>query len=1130
MKKRDSYIGKRMMVYLLTGCIVWTGLPSAVMAGEWPDGVSAADMAEFGVDTAEFTADTAGMSGADTAETGADTSEFGTDTADAGLEALFSSEESEESVLPAELFGANNAGDNAEEVSGEEIILGSSPMPTVVENEGVLGSMSIYANGTALIISGSGGGTTIYIDTNRNGTIDHGEQTLKEAGIFSAPENGADLSGCSVYGGSNGNLESDTLLTMTGGKLQEIYGGCKNGILSGSACVNMSGGISSWVIGGGVGSGSTNMAQVKSTEVTISGSAQTEYVYGVGGFAIVEENTKVMMNGGTVTKEICGGGNAFISEVRGNTELIISGGTVKAENGVYFGVYGGSVGGGHIGGNVRLEISGGAIINPGVSGLGADCKADGSSSVVISGGTFAEEVYGAGGNGAECASSSVTISGGQFNAAVFGGANNGGKVSGNTNVTVTGGSFSGSIFGGGFKSSVQGSSKVTIKNTEIQGAVYGGGHSSTVIQNSAIEIYDSKIVGKITAGGYNGTVTGTKSVNIGGKVILPMDTGGICIGGGEGTEYFTIDKDKPLTEDSVITAVLSDDYIPGTPFAKTAVSSNLEQVNITGSGAASKAAYFSEGELSAKDISGTAAFAVNVTVKKDEASWEDSQKKIRLKAATGELYKNGTDLSAGTYDIYDGDTDTGKDVTVIDAAVNHTLDYYTVTFYDGTTAYTTGDFDPQIIVSGKNAAAPQSDPVKSGYVFNGWKTDVGGYFNFTGTAINAKTDLYASWSYYVPSYRPYISTETLLGGAAGAVYEQKLTAGGDTPIIWSIDKGFLPEGLSLSEEGVLSGTPKEAGTFTFTVKAENRSGSDTKELRLVIVEGSVIEGIAITPENAIVNAGGTKQFSAVVTGKYEPDQEVIWSVEGSDNKETLISEDGLLKIAGDEKQDNLTVRAVSAQNKEISAAVSVSVSKAPIIVDVEVSRNRTKAVLASNVSDMEGYDFVIGKDADCIKTKKYMKVNKNILNTATTFTYVDKGTYYAYCHAWRRDADGKKVFGPWSNGFRFQVTSTTPQKPEITKVTVNKDGTVTVAYKKCRNATGYDLVLGSSARKVEGELRPVKYGELVKKVYKGNVVKATFKNVPKGTYYVGLHAYNRTGENRTKVFSMWSGARKIKVS
>ena len=63
--------------------------------------------------------------------------------------------------------------------------------------------------------------------------------------------------------------------------------------------------------------------------------------------------------------------------------------------------------------------------------------------------------------------------------------------------------------------------------------------------------------------------------------------------------------------------------------------------------------------------------------------------------------------------------------------------------------------------------------------------------------------------------------------------------------------------------------------------------------------------------------------------------------------------------------------------------------------------------------------------------------------------------------------------------------------------------------------------------KVNGEKRPTDYGKYVKKV-KGNKVTVTFTNVKAGTYYIGLHAWNRTSEDETKVFSQWSETVKTK--
>jgi hypothetical protein len=83
---------------------------------------------------------------------------------------------------------------------------------------------------------------------------------------------------------------------------------------------------------------------------------------------------------------------------------------------------------------------------------------------------------------------------------------------------------------------------------------------------------------------------------------------------------------------------------------------------------------------------------------------------------------------------------------------------------------------------------------------------------------------------------PIITTNTLPNGTVGTAYSQTtLTAAGDTPITWSIESGALPTGLELSNAaGVISGTPTTAGTFTFTVKATNTVGNNTKSLSITI--------------------------------------------------------------------------------------------------------------------------------------------------------------------------------------------------------------------------------------------------------------------------------------------------------
>ena len=217
-------------------------------------------------------------------------------------------------------------------------------------------------------------------------------------------------------------------------------------------------------------------------------------------------------------------------------------------------------------------------------------------------------------------------------------------------------------------------------------------------------------------------------------------------------------------------------------------------------------------------------------------------------------------------------------------------------------------------------------------------------------------------------------------------------------------------------------------------------------------------------------------------------------------------------------------------SKTVSAVVTDPTEKpgAPMISSVKVVGNKATAILSGDTEGAAGYDYVISTDRDCITNKNYDSISKNQVQTSTTFKYVQQGTYYAYCHAWKRDENGKKVFSDWSSAYPFVVSAITPDAPVITNVTVS-GSTIKVTYKAAANATGYDVVLGTGSKKENGETRPYQYGNHKKLNLKEGTVTATFKNVPKGTWVVGMHAFNRTSEDGKKVFSPWSNLKKATV-
>ena len=295
-----------------------------------------------------------------------------------------------------------------------------------------------------------------------------------------------------------------------------------------------------------------------------------------------------------------------------------------------------------------------------------------------------------------------------------------------------------------------------------------------------------------------------------------------------------------------------------------------------------------------------------------------------------------------------------------------------------------------------------------------------------------------------------------------------------------------------------------------------------------------------------VSVKGIGQYKGSLVNSKVDGSKLTFTIDKKDLKDCSVSVDKNLKLTvmnGNvvEEKENFDVKdngdgtatvSVVDGGKNYTGSVNVEIGGrkvgAPMISNVKVVGNKATVILSDEVEGASGYDYVISTDKDCITNKDYTAVNKNQAKTSTAFKYVDKGTYYAYCHAWTRDANGKKVFGEWSNGFQFSVTATTPDAPVITSVKVS-GSTIKVTYKEAANATGYDVVLGTSSKKDNGELRPYNYGAHKKLNIKEGTVTATFKNVPAGTWTVGMHAFNRTSIDGKKVFSPWSNLKTAKV-
>jgi len=66
---------------------------------------------------------------------------------------------------------------------------------------------------------------------------------------------------------------------------------------------------------------------------------------------------------------------------------------------------------------------------------------------------------------------------------------------------------------------------------------------------------------------------------------------------------------------------------------------------------------------------------------------------------------------------------------------------------------------------------------------------------------------------------------TLSPGEVGLAYSPVTiqATGGDKPFLWRVSDGALPAGLSISQDGAISGTPTAAGTFAFSLEVMDAS-------------------------------------------------------------------------------------------------------------------------------------------------------------------------------------------------------------------------------------------------------------------------------------------------------------------
>jgi len=171
---------------------------------------------------------------------------------------------------------------------------------------------------------------------------------------------------------------------------------------------------------------------------------------------------------------------------------------------------------------------------------------------------------------------------------------------------------------------------------------------------------------------------------------------------------------------------------------------------------------------------------------------------------------------------------------------------YAVTFDFGDDATALKELE---VIDGNTVAAQSVEGiVKAGYLNDGKWYMENSAFNFA-TAITGNITLSLKWI----AAEVEITDAVLAAGVYDVEYDAAIeaeTASGT--IAYALKAGSeLPAGLTLSEEGVISGTPTAAGTFTFTVVAKNIDNLLEAEAEFTI---AIAKATQTAPDIASVDA------------------------------------------------------------------------------------------------------------------------------------------------------------------------------------------------------------------------------------------------------------------------------------
>jgi len=243
---------------------------------------------------------------------------------------------------------------------------------------------------------------------------------------------------------------------------------------------------------------------------------------------------------------------------------------------------------------------------------------------------------------------------------------------------------------------------------------------------------------------------------------------------------------------------------------------------------------------------------------------------LAINATTGAL--TGTPAQPGNFSFSIQVTDSNKTAATPFAV--------TLSVLSITTASSLPNASPSTVYSQSFSAAGGSAPYtfsatglpaglsfSSSGVLSGFAKTAGTYtINVTVTDAN-KFPASSAFTLVVIAPSPLsISKAALTNGTVATPYSVTLAAsGGAPPYSWTTTGGTLPDGLTLSASGTISGTPLKAGTFTFTATAIDASAGTASASMSITISPAPLKLTTMLP-NAIQGSDYPVQLLSATGG------------------------------------------------------------------------------------------------------------------------------------------------------------------------------------------------------------------------------------------------------------------------